>query len=69
MSMLSATVLGDPKLGRIAPGSYGDLLVLDANPLEDVTVLDYPEDHLFAVVQGGRVVSSRVDGLTADPIV
>ncbi|KAM5542990.1 hypothetical protein V8D89_003374 [Ganoderma adspersum] len=65
----AATMLRDPKLGRIAPGSYGDLLVLDANPLDDVAVLDYPEDHLFAVVQGGRVVSSRVDGLTADPII
>ena len=57
------------KIGTIRSGAYADLIVLDANPLEDVTVLDYPEDHLFAVVQGGRVVSSRVDGLTADPII
>ena len=61
-------MLGDPKLGRIAPGNYGDLLVLDANPLEDVKVLDRPEIHLFAVIQGGRVVSSRVDGLPAESI-
>lgn len=62
-------MLGDPKLGRIVPGSYGDLLVLDANPLDDVTVLDYPEDHLLAVIQEGRVVSSRADGLAADLMV
>ena len=55
-----AIMLGDPKLGRIAKGCYGDVLILDADPLEDVTVLDYPEDHLFAVIQGGRVVSSRL---------
>lgn len=59
-------MLGDAKLGRIAVGCYADLLVLDADPLDDVTVLDYPEKHLFAVIQGGRVVSSRVDGLPVE---
>ncbi|KAH9889451.1 hypothetical protein C8Q73DRAFT_747893 [Cubamyces lactineus] len=59
----AARMLGDDKLGRIAEGCYADLLILDANPLEDVTVLDYPEKHLYAVVQGGRVVSSLLDGL------
>ncbi|KAI0628969.1 hypothetical protein C8Q77DRAFT_325914 [Trametes polyzona] len=62
----AARMLGDPKLGRITKGAYADLLVLDANPLDDVTVLDYPEKHLFAVIQGGRVVSSRLDGLLAE---
>ncbi|KAI0653519.1 hypothetical protein C8Q70DRAFT_1035305 [Cubamyces menziesii] len=59
----AARMLGDSKLGRIAVGCYADLLILDANPLVDVTVLDYPEKHLFAVIQGGRVVSSRLYGL------
>ena len=59
-------MLGDPKLGKIASGCYADMLVLDASPLDDVTVLDYPEDHLFAVIQGGRVVSSRLGGLVPE---
>lgn len=59
----AARMLGDAKLGRIAVGCYADLLVLDADPSDDVTVLDYPEKHLFAIIQGGRVVSSRIDGL------
>ncbi|KAI0333010.1 hypothetical protein GY45DRAFT_1359935 [Cubamyces sp. BRFM 1775] len=62
----AARMLGDSKLGSIAEGCYADLLVLDANPLEDVTVLDYPEKHLYAVIQGGRVVSSRLDGLSQE---
>ncbi|KAI0368977.1 hypothetical protein BV20DRAFT_1081862 [Pilatotrama ljubarskyi] len=62
----AALMLGDPKLGRIAQGCYADILVLDANPLEDVTVLDYPEKHLFAVIQGGRAVRSRLEGLPAE---
>ncbi|OJT05457.1 hypothetical protein TRAPUB_3727 [Trametes pubescens] len=62
----AARMLGDAKLGRIAVGCYADLLVLDADPLEDVTVLDYPEKHLFAVIQGGRVISSRIDALPVE---
>ncbi|CDO68853.1 hypothetical protein BN946_scf185035.g6 [Trametes cinnabarina] len=64
----AALMLGDPRLGSLSVGSCADILVLDANPLEDVTVLDYPEKHLFAVIQGGRVVSSRLDGLPSEHI-
>lgn len=63
MTVSTAKLLRDPKLGTISPGSYADILVLDANPLVDVRVLDYPEDHLFAVIKGGVVYSSRVEGL------
>ncbi len=59
-------MLGDAQLGRIAVGCYADLLVLDADPLEDVTVLDYPEKHLFAVIQGGRDISSLIDALPVE---
>ena len=61
-------MLGDSRLGKIAAGSYADLLVLDADPLEDVKVLDYPEDHLFAVIQGGRVISSRLETLPVEAL-
>ena len=54
------------KIGIIAPGAFGDLLILNANPLDDIRVLDRPEDHLLAVIKGGRVVSSRLEGLAAD---
>lgn len=53
------------KLGVIAPGAYADLIILNANPLEDIRVLDRPEDHLVAVIKGGRVVSSRLESLPA----
>jgi imidazolonepropionase-like amidohydrolase len=33
------------KIGVIAPGAFADLLVLDANPLEDITILDRPEQR------------------------
>jgi imidazolonepropionase-like amidohydrolase len=46
-------------LGRVAPGFVADLLILNINPLEDITVLDRPDKHLLAVMKEGRVVSSR----------
>ncbi|KAH9944771.1 hypothetical protein B0H21DRAFT_862573 [Amylocystis lapponica] len=64
----ASLLLRNDKIGRIKAGGYADLLVLDANPLQDITVLDYPEDHLFAVIKEGRVVSSRTAGLVAEPL-
>ncbi|KAJ7075408.1 hypothetical protein B0H15DRAFT_866829 [Mycena belliarum] len=63
----AARMLGKSSLvGTVSAGAYADLLVLNANPLEDITVLDRPEDHLLAVMKQGRVVSSRVEGLAVN---
>lgn len=62
----ASLMLGNDKIGRIAVGTYADMIVVDANPLEDVTVLDYPEHHLFAIIKDGRVITSRVEGLEVD---
>lgn len=48
----------DNVCGSIRPGLAADLLVLDADPLADITVLTRSE-HIAAVVQGGRVVRGR----------
>ncbi|ETN41122.1 uncharacterized protein HMPREF1541_03057 [Cyphellophora europaea CBS 101466] len=46
-------------LGQIKPGYLADMLILNVNPLEDITVLDRPNKHLMAVLKEGRVVVSR----------
>lgn len=51
------------KIGVLAPGAFADLLILDANPLEDITILDRPEDHLHLVMKEGRVVFSTMPQL------
>jgi imidazolonepropionase-like amidohydrolase len=62
----AAKMLGLPnKLGVISVGAHADFLILNKNPLEDVTILDRPEEHLEAVVKAGRVVSSALVGLNA----
>ncbi len=43
------------ELGAIAPGAFGDLIVLDGDPLADVSVL--AERRPACVVQGGRIVA------------
>ncbi|KAK4688967.1 hypothetical protein P7C73_g1134, partial [Tremellales sp. Uapishka_1] len=42
------------KLGIVAEGAIADLIFLDQNPLEDITILDRPDLHLLAVMQAGR---------------
>ncbi|OQV01248.1 hypothetical protein CLAIMM_06636 [Cladophialophora immunda] len=53
-------------LGQIAPGFAADLLVLKANPLEDIAVLDDPAQNVLATIKDGRVVASRWSQLKLD---
>ncbi|KAK7691774.1 hypothetical protein QCA50_005177 [Cerrena zonata] len=59
----ASRLLRNDKIGSIREGGYADILVLDSNPLDDVTILDWPENHLFAVIKEGRVIVSKVNGL------
>ena len=49
------------KLGVIEAGAWADLLVVDGNPLEDITVLEDPERNLRLIVKGGEVVKRSLD--------
>jgi imidazolonepropionase-like amidohydrolase len=48
------------KVGHIAPGSWADLLVVDGNPVEDITVLTAPDKHLKLVMKAGVVVRNQL---------
>lgn len=54
-------MMGD-QLGRVAEGYAADLLLLEGNALEDVSVLWQPEQQLRLIVKGGRVVKDAVQG-------
>jgi imidazolonepropionase-like amidohydrolase len=47
------------ELGRVAVGRRADLLVVDGDPLQDITYLENP-DNVLAVFQDGRVVKDRL---------
>lgn len=53
-------------LGQVKEGFEADILFLNANPLEDVTILDRPEEHVKGVMKEGRVYKSRSDHLVED---
>ena len=57
----AAALLDEPDLGRIERGARADLLLLDADPLTDITVLTRPGGTCTAVVQGGRTVVGSLD--------
>ena len=43
------------KLGVIEPGAVADILVLDGNPLEDMSVLERPQETLRVIMKGGQL--------------
>lgn len=49
----AAQALGRNDVGRIAPGAWGDLLVVEGDPTRDVGVLLTPA----AVIKGGKIVT------------
>lgn len=53
-------------LGQVKEGFAADMLVLNENPLEDVSILDEPEKYVLAVVKNGRVYKSRWTKLPED---
>lgn len=56
----------DGFLGQVKEGFAADMLILNANPLDDIEVLDRPQRHLLAVIKDGRVYSSRWSKLAED---
>ncbi|WVQ85098.1 hypothetical protein IAT38_007262 [Cryptococcus sp. DSM 104549] len=62
-----AKVLGmQGKIGVIKEGAFADLLLLSANPLEDVTILNNPPKFVKGIIKDGRVVRSALDGLRVE---
>lgn len=43
------------KLGLIAAGAYADLLVVDGNPLEDISLIADPDRTLKLIMKDGRI--------------
>lgn len=50
-------------IGQIAPNYKADLLVLESNPLSDITVFERPEQELLCVIKEGRICRSRLPGV------
>jgi imidazolonepropionase-like amidohydrolase len=53
---VNAEILMDPHLGKIQPGCYADILIVDGDPLEDIGVLDRDGRSLSAIMKAGEFV-------------
>ncbi len=47
------------RIGRVRQGFYADLIVVDGDPLSDISCLAQPERHIRAVLKGGRFLNRR----------
>ena len=58
---VNAALLGRAgELGVIAPGAYADMLLVDGDPLRDISLLGGQGDHLDLIARGGEVVVNRI---------
>ena len=48
------------ELGRIAPDALADMIVLDGNPLEDLSVFDGEGERVVLVMKDGEIVKNRL---------
>jgi imidazolonepropionase-like amidohydrolase len=46
---------GDTPIGVIEAGAYADLLIMEGNPLEDISVLTQPETNLSVIMKDGVI--------------
>jgi imidazolonepropionase-like amidohydrolase len=58
---IAAEVVRRPgKLGTIAPGAWADLIVVDDDPLKDMSLLEGQGAHLAAIMKGGQFHKNRL---------
>lgn len=43
------------KLGVIEEGAYADLLLIDGDPLKDISILTKPEENLSLIMKDGKI--------------
>jgi len=48
------------QIGCVKPGAFADLLVVDGDPLEDISLLAADGQNLSLIVRGGEIVKNRL---------
>lgn len=65
-TFVNAELLGQAgKLGIIAPGATADLVVVDGNPLDDLTLLQGQGKHLPLIMKAGKLYKDEFTALPA----
>jgi imidazolonepropionase-like amidohydrolase len=48
------------QIGTVEPGAFGDLVVVEGDPLKDLSLLTGQGRHLSAIMQGGRFIKDQL---------
>ncbi len=59
-SVNAALLNAEGDLGVVAPGAFADLLVIDGDPLADLTLLQEQGAHIPVIMKGGRFVKQML---------
>lgn len=60
-TLVNAELIGKAgELGVVAPGAYADLILVDGDPLADLSLLTGQGERLDLVVRGGEIVVNRL---------
>jgi imidazolonepropionase-like amidohydrolase len=58
---VAAKLLGmEGLIGTIAPGAFADLIVVDGNPLSDLSLLTKQGAHISLIMQAGKVIKNTL---------
>jgi imidazolonepropionase-like amidohydrolase len=58
--MAAEAFMAEGDFGVICAGARADLLIVDGNPLDDISVLQEPERNLVAIMKGGRFYKNNL---------
>jgi imidazolonepropionase-like amidohydrolase len=47
-------------IGSITPGAFADLIVVNGNPLSDLSLLTQQGAHISLIMQGGNVIKNTL---------
>jgi imidazolonepropionase-like amidohydrolase len=53
------------KLGVIEEGAYADILLVNGDPLKDISILEHPKDALALIMKDGRIVKNEISSPSA----
>ena len=63
----SATTIGAQvlrqvgRLGTLAPGAFADIIVIDGDPLKNLTLFEGQGQHLSVIMKGGKFHKNRLN--------
>ena len=58
---MTAKLLGmEGLIGTITPGAFADLIVVDGNPLSDLSLLTQQGAHISLIMQAGKVIKNTL---------